>query len=51
MGLSPRDVDCLSLWQFAACMQGWNRAQGSDETAPLTDDEFDQAAALAGWDD
>lgn len=51
MGLSPRAVDNLSLWEFSACVAGWNRSQGAAESAPLSDDEFERAARLAGWDD
>ncbi len=50
MGLSPREVDRLSLWEFAACVEGFNRAQGTGSPPDLSDDEFEAAAALAGWD-
>jgi hypothetical protein len=41
----------MSLWQFAACVDGWNKAQGSEEVIePLTEDEFDDMMARnADW--
>jgi hypothetical protein len=46
-GLSPRQVDELSLWEFTAAIAGWNKAQGDEKGAqPLTVEEFD---ALADW--
>lgn len=33
----------LSLWEYAAAMDGWNRAQGGEEEAPdLTSADFDE---------
>lgn len=32
----------MSLWQFAAVIEGWNRAHGAEEGPPsMTGDEFD----------
>lgn len=32
----------MSLWQFAACVDGYNRAHGGDgKPEPMTPDEFD----------
>lgn len=31
----------MSLFQFSAYVQGWNRSQGGDKPAAMTDDEFD----------
>jgi hypothetical protein len=31
----------LSLWQFAACVDGWNKAHGGEpEPEPPSDDDF-----------
>lgn len=37
-------MDELSLWQFAAAVDGWNRAQsgGADKPEPMTSAEFDE---------
>jgi hypothetical protein len=41
MGFSPRQVDEMSLWEFAACTDGFNRAHGGDEKPePPTEAEF-----------
>jgi hypothetical protein len=40
MGLSPRDVDDSTLWQFQAARDGWLAANSSAEpAAPAMDDE------------
>jgi len=32
----------MTLWQFAACIDGWNRAhQPEDKLEPPSDEEFD----------
>lgn len=30
MGLSPQQVDAMSLYQYAAVVDGWNAAHGGD---------------------
>jgi hypothetical protein len=44
MGLSPRDVNDMSLWEFNACLEGWKAAHASDDAAPAMSD--DKAAQL-----
>lgn len=40
--MTPRQVDELSLWEFAAAVEGWNRAHGSEPEAPAPSaDEHD----------
>lgn len=34
MGFTPRQVDEMSLWELAACIEGWNRANGGDDDPP-----------------
>lgn len=47
VGLPPSEVRAMSLWQFAACVHGWNMAQMSeDERNKMLDD--DEADAI--WD-
>lgn len=31
MGFSPREVDSMSLWEFSACVDGYNIANGGEE--------------------
>lgn len=36
----------MSFWEFSACVDGWNRAQGSGHAHngdPITDEEYDAA--------
>jgi hypothetical protein len=36
----------LTLWEFAACVDGFNRANGGEEEPePMTAEEFDRAVA------
>jgi hypothetical protein len=36
----------MTLWEFAACVDGFNRANGGDERPePMTPEEFDEAVA------
>lgn len=46
MGLSPEQVDRLSLWQFAAAVEGYARAHGG-ETGPdaPSDSEYWEAVS------
>lgn len=40
----------MMLWQFTACIDGWNRAQGGDDRPPpMSDDKFDNA--LREWEE
>lgn len=49
MGLSPREVDRLSVWEFAACAEGYRAAHGAkDETAGPTGDIDDARLAELG---
>ena len=40
--MKPADVDACSIWQFAACVDGWNRVHGSEPKPEAPSDaEFD----------
>lgn len=43
IGCQPSEVRAMSLWQFAACVAGWNDAQKSQDERDreLDDDEAD----------
>lgn len=39
----------MTMWEYAACVDGWNRAQGSGHAHqgdPMTDAEYDALCAL-----
>jgi hypothetical protein len=41
--MTPDQVDRCSFWQFAACVDGWNRVHGAEpKPEPMADDEFDR---------
>jgi hypothetical protein len=49
MGFAPQQVDAMSLWQFAACVEGWNRANGGeDEVEPPTAEEYEDLVRRLG---
>jgi len=34
----------MTFWEYRACLDGWNRSQGSghgNENQPLTDEQYD----------
>lgn len=42
MGFTPQQVGAMSFWQFAACVDGYNLANGGEETIePPTREEYD----------
>jgi hypothetical protein len=43
MGFTPQQVGAMGLYQYAACVDGWNTAQGGGELAAPTDEEFEAA--------
>lgn len=47
MGFTPAQVDEMTMWQFAACVEGYNRAHGDNKPQPPSEEEFD--TALAEW--
>lgn len=42
MGFAPDQVRAMSLWDFMACSDGWQRANGAREEArgDLTDEQL-----------
>jgi hypothetical protein len=48
MGLSPAEVDEMSLAQFIAAADGWNRAHEDPDAPPEapSDEEFDRVMAV-----
>lgn len=40
----------MMLWQFGACIEGWNRVQGGGEKPPqISDEEYDRVARKFGY--
>lgn len=46
MGFTPQEVDRMSVWQYAAAVEGFNRANAADGGNKLTDAE---KAELSEW--
>lgn len=44
MGMSPPIVDQMSIWQFLACKDGWDRAHGGEEGKEMSDADFQAAS-------
>jgi hypothetical protein len=36
MGLSPRDIRDMTLWQYRACLRGWNKANAPREPGKIS---------------
>ena len=46
MGFTPREIDDLSLWEFAAATLGWTKANGAEpKPAAPSDEEHDALIA------
>jgi hypothetical protein len=45
MGLSPRDIGAMSLWEFACVADAWRAAHGGEDAA-LSDGEVASLSAL-----
>lgn len=39
MGFSPRATDAMTLWEFAACSDGWLLSKGAKPKGREMDDE------------
>lgn len=49
MGYTPREIDDLSLWQFAAAWDGFCAFHGAKpKAAAMSDDEFDDMIMRLG---
>ncbi|WP_206614763.1 hypothetical protein [Paenirhodobacter populi] len=47
--MPPSEVKALTLWEFSACVVGWNKSQGkshSVEGEPLSDEAYDALCEL-----
>lgn len=48
MGFTPQQVGEMSLWQFAAVVDGVNRANGGNKPSAPSVDEFEAMKAAHG---
>ena len=39
MQIAPSELVKMSLWEFAAMVQGWNKANAPSEAEPLKEDD------------
>jgi hypothetical protein len=47
MGIGKRDIDAMSLWEFGATVEGYERAHNPEgDKGALTDQEAD---AIGAW--
>lgn len=46
MGFAPSDVSRMSLWEFSAAVDAYNRAHGGDTDAGLQADDLDALSRL-----
>ncbi|MEQ3644775.1 MAG: hypothetical protein ABNH17_05545 [Paracoccus sp. (in: a-proteobacteria)] len=51
--MAPREIKQMTMWEYMACVSGFNRAQGggnAHQGAPMSDEEYDALCALGeGW--
>jgi hypothetical protein len=48
MGFSPKQIGEMSLFQYAACVDGWNESQDAEAVEAPTAEEFEAAKAAHG---
>jgi hypothetical protein len=50
MGVPPQSIEALSLWQYIAAVEGYNRANsGEGPSEPPTSDEYDEMLRRHGY--
>ncbi|UGX87124.1 hypothetical protein [Phyllobacterium meliloti] len=42
MGFTPQEVNAMSIWQFMAALDGYEKANSSGEDKKLTEQEKDE---------
>ena len=48
--MSLSDFWKCSLWEFGAAVDGWNKAQGNEETPQeMTEERYEEMLASAGY--
>lgn len=51
MGLSPRQIDKMSPWEFKACADAWTQAHGGKPKGDGMDDDRLAALGIEGFDE
>ena len=47
MGFPPREVKLMTMWEYMACVQGWNRANGgATGGSQMSDEDYDALCRL-----
>lgn len=47
MGFPPREVKLMTMWEYMACVKGWNRVNGGgDAGTPMSDEDYDALCRL-----
>lgn len=49
MGFPPREIKAMTLWEYMACVSGWNRANSSGHAHqgdPISDEEYDRVCKI-----
>lgn len=48
MGQPLSEIKHMTMWEYMACVRGWNRAQGNGHSynGTMTDEEYDALCAL-----
>jgi hypothetical protein len=49
MGLTPHDINEMSLWEYMACADGWKQAHQSEEKAPAMSDDVAAELGIEGF--
>jgi hypothetical protein len=51
MGFTPRQVDEMTLWEFAHCMDGYKASQGIEDAPPVMSDELLAELGIVGFEE
>lgn len=46
MGIPPRETKLMTMWEYMACMQGWQRSQGTASAPPMSDADYEALCRL-----
>ena len=49
MGFTPREVDDMTLWEFAHCMEGFRLSKGVEDSPPEMDDSRLAELGIVGF--
>lgn len=49
LGLSPRQIDDMTLWEFNCCATGFAKANGAEDKAPDYSNEILSELGIVGF--